>query len=82
MGIHQTKKQAEITLRPCSILVLQTLIIIIIIKIIKIIIIISLFNEDAILGYRLSNIWSSTMKLVQICLKTYIQYNKYTLFTF
>ena len=43
-----------------------------------IIIIISLFNEDDILSYRLSNIWSSTMKLVQICLKTYIQYNKYT----
>ena len=50
--------------------------------IIIIIIIISLFNEDDILSYRLSNIWSSTMKLVQICLKTYIQYNKYTLFTF
>ena len=33
------------------------------------IIIISLFNEDDILSYRLSNIWSSTMKLVQICLK-------------
>ena len=47
-----------------------------------IIIIISLFNEDDILSYRLSNIWSSTIKLVQICLKTYIQYNKYTLFTF
>ena len=50
--------------------------------IIIIIIIISLFNEDDILSYRLSNIWSSTMKLVQICLKPYIQYNKYTLFTF
>ena len=37
--------------------------------IIIIIIIISLFNEDDILSYRLSNIWSSTMKLVQICLK-------------
>ena len=35
--------------------------------IIIIIIIISLFNEDDILSYRLSNIWSSTMKLVQIC---------------
>ena len=44
-----------------------------------IIIIISLFNEDGILRYRLSKLWSSTMKLVQRCLK---QQQLFIYFTF
>ena len=55
-----------------SLIIIIIIIIIIILLLLIIIIIISLFNEDGILSYRLSNIWSSKMKLVQKCLKQHI----------